>query len=211
VTGQNASQVAAGQSVTLTFFQLPSGAGQGGFGQGSPRPSVTPSAGSGGQGFFGQGGQGSFRGGKTAQGTVASVQPGSNGSVTAMIAIVKLPSGVTAKYTGTAQIQVKVLASNVLVIPRAAIKGGGGNATVQVLVNGKTSTRSVTVGQQTQTDSEITSGLSAGDSIVYTRTFTGRFPGSGNGQSGGQGFPQNGTPPSGVPSGAPFGASQPGP
>ena len=77
---------------------------------------------------------------------------------------------------GIAQIQVKVLASNVLIIPTAAIKGSGGNATVQLLAGGKTSTQSVVVGQQTQTESEITSGLSAGQNVVYTRTFTGASP-----------------------------------
>ena len=35
-------------------------------------------------------------------------------------------------YTGIAQIQVKVLASNVLIIPTAAIKGSGSSATVQL-------------------------------------------------------------------------------
>jgi macrolide-specific efflux system membrane fusion protein len=202
VTGQNASQVAAGQSVTLSFFKLPAGASPGTFGSGSARPSAAPSAGSGGQGyfgsgngtssgqgFFGSGGQGAFRGGKTAQGTVTAVSTGSNGSVTANIAIAKLPAGVTTKYTGIAQIQVKVLASNVLIIPTAAIKGSGGNATVQLLVNGKTTTQSVTVGQQTQMESEITSGLSAGENVVYTRTFSG-FPG------------RNGTRPSGAPFGS---------
>ncbi len=210
VVGSNASQVAAGQSVTLSFFKLPAGVNPGTFGSGSARPSVSPSPGSGGQGyfgsgngtnggqgFFGQGGQGGgglFRGGKTAQGTVTSVAPGSNGSVAATIAITKLPAGVTAKYMGIAQIQIKVLASNVLIIPTAAIKGSGSNATVQLLVNGKTTTQSVTVGQQTQTESEIVSGLSAGQNVVYTRTFSGRFSGGfRNGQSGGQGFTQNGT------------------
>jgi hypothetical protein len=242
VTGQNASQVAAGQSVTLAFFKMPAGVGQGyGSGQGNgagsgngsvPGGGPVPSGGSGqsngsapsngsgqgygygqgngqsggaggGQGFFGQGGQGLTRRGKTAQGTVTSVKQGSNGSVTATIAIAKLPAGVTAKYTGIAQIQVKVLASNVLIIPTAAIKGSGSGATVQLLVNGKTQTQSVVVGQQTQTESEITSGLSAGENVVYTRTFTGRFPGSRSGQPGGQGFSQNGT----AASGAPFGGA----
>jgi hypothetical protein len=232
VMGQNASQVAAGQSVTVAFIQRPSGAGQGGFGQSNGTgPSGAPNTGqsgapntgqsgapgngqsggqgffgqgTGGQGFFGQGGQGgqnAFRG-KTAQGTVTSVSAGSNGSVSATVALAKLPSGVTAKYMGIAQIQVKVLASDVLIIPTAAIKGSGSSATVQLLVSGKTSTQSVVVGQQAGGESEIASGLSAGQNVVYTRTFTGRFPGSRtNGQSGGQGFTQNGGQPNGATSG----------
>jgi hypothetical protein len=220
VAGQNASQVAAGQAVTLSFFKLPAGVSPGAFGSGSARPSAAPSAGSGGQGsygsgtgssggqgFFGQGGQGGqglLRGAKTAQGTVTAVSAGGNGSVTATVAITKLPSGVTSKYMGIAQIQVKVLASNVLIIPTAAIKGSGSSATVQLLVNGKTTTQSVTVGHQTQTESEITSGLSAGQNVVYTRTFNGRFGGGfRSGQPGGQGTTQNGT----APSGASFGGS----
>ena len=218
VMGTNAAQVAAGQPVALTFVKLPAGAGRY-FGQGSPRPSAAPSAGGGsggslgggsgygygGQGLFGQGGQGgqggAFRG-KTAQGTVTAVDAGSNGAVTVTVTIAKLPPGVTAKYTGIAQIQVKVLASNVLIIPTAAIKGSGSNATVQLLAGGKTSTQSVVVGRQAGAESEITSGLSAGQNVVYTRTFTGRFPGPRtNGQSGGQGFPPSGGQSNGAPSG----------
>jgi hypothetical protein len=219
VMGQNGAQVAVGQPVTVVFVQRPSGAGQGGLGQGygsgqsgapSARPSGVPSGGSGGgygyggQGFLGQGGQGgqgAFRG-KVAQGTVTSVSAGGNGSVTAMVTIAKLPSGVTAKYLGIAQIQVKVLASNVLLVPTAAIKGSGGSATVQLLASGKTSTQSVVVGQQAGGESEITSGLSEGQNVVYLRTFTGRFPGgfrNGGGQSGGS--TQNGTQPNGATSG----------
>ena len=44
VVGSNASQVAAGQSVTLSFFKLPAGVNPGTFGSGSARPSVSPSA-----------------------------------------------------------------------------------------------------------------------------------------------------------------------
>ena len=216
VFGSGASQVAAGQKVTVVFMLLPSGAR--GLGQGassgmpSARPSAMPSgapgygqAGQGaggygqsgqgatgrgqGYGFFGQGaqsGRGAL-GGKIAQGTVSAVSAGSNGTVSATIAIAKLPKGVTAKYTGIAQIQVKVLASDVLLVPAAAVKGSGSSATVQLLQNGKTSTQSVVVGQKTQAEVEITSGLSAGQNVVYTRTFRGRFPGAPGSQYGGQG------------------------
>ena len=44
------------------------------------------------------------RGGKTATATVTAVQAGRTASATATIAIAKLPGGVTAKYTGFAQI-----------------------------------------------------------------------------------------------------------
>ena len=126
--------------------------------------------------------------------TVTAVQAGQNGSATATIIIAKLPSGVTSKYAGFAQVTVKTLAQNVLIVPRAAIKGSGSNATVQLLQNGSTMTQGVTVGQETQTEAEITAGLSAGQNIIYTRTFSG-FPG---GRSGG-GFPGSGQ--GGMPSG----------
>ena len=99
MVGRNASQVAAGQSVTLSFFKLPAGVSPGAFGSGSARPSGAPSPGSGarllrlgrqwrpgysgsgngssgGQGFFGSGGQATLRGAKTAQGTVTAVSAG---------------------------------------------------------------------------------------------------------------------------------------
>ena len=113
VAGQTASQVAAGQSATVTFIKLPAGAGRL-FGSGSPHPyagaSGAPSGsqgysgqgtGAGGQGFFGRGA--AAFGGKTAQGTVTAVSAGSNGTVTATVTIAKLPSGVTSKYMGIAQ------------------------------------------------------------------------------------------------------------
>jgi hypothetical protein len=155
----------------------------------------------GGQSMFG-GGQGALRGGKTAQGTVTAVSAGTNGAVTATVTVAKLPAGVTAKYTGFAQIKVKVLASNVLLVPTAAIKGSGSSATVQLLSGGKTSTQSVVVGQQSAGESEITSGLSAGQNVLYMLKFTGRFPGAGgNAPPNGQGFPPSGGQAGSAPSG----------
>ena len=219
LSGSEASQVAAGQSVTVSFMKL--GKMSGGQGAPSARPSgmASPAAGSGaasgsgqgasgtsgGQGSFGGSGQGTLlRNAKQASATVTAVQAGSNNSVTATIAIAKLPSGVTAKYTGIAQITVKVLASNVLIVPRAAIKGSGSSATVQLLQSGKTVTQSVTVGQETQTEAEITSGLSAGQSILYTRSFTG-FAGARSGASGYGGSGQAGGSPGGQGGAAPSG------
>lgn len=225
--GPEAAQVAAGQTATVTFIKLPAGARFGGGARpsGAPSPgsgqgyggvpSGAPSPGSSG-GFGGSGAQGGsfgggpgqsgvFRGSKQTTATVTAVQAGQNGSVTATIAIAKLPSGVTGKYTGFAQVTVKTLAQNVLIVPRAAIKGSGSSATVQLLQSGSTVTQNVTVGQETQTEAEITAGLSAGDNVIYTRTFSG-FPG---GRSGG-GFPGGGQGgfPSGGQGGFPSGGSQ---
>ncbi|MGO8685319.1 MAG: hypothetical protein ACLQUT_12185 [Thermoleophilia bacterium] len=213
ISGQSAAQVASGQSVALSFinpssFRLPTGtssgqsstSGNGSSSGSSGGSSAAPSTGSsqasppgGGQGFFGQGGASAFRG-KTAQGTVTSVAHNSNGSVTATIKIAKLPAGVTAKYVGIARINAGVLATNVIIIPTAAIKGSGSTATVEVLTNGSTSTRKVVVGKQTQAESEIVSGLAVGDNLIYMRTFQrgGGFRG-GFGSGSGQGmFHQSG-------------------
>lgn len=210
VAAASAGNVAKGQAVELTFGgqragQAPSGAARSGSpypmpsGTSMPVPGGSPGASGFGQGF----------GGKAAKGVVSSVKTNSDGSATVTIAIAKLPSGVTAKSVGLAQIAAKVLAKNVLVLPAVAIKGSGGNATVQVVVNGKTTTRKIVVGKQTQMLSEIVSGLSEGDNVVYTRTFRGRFPGAGGngyqGQGGQQGMPQG--MPQGAPSGMPPGGA----
>ncbi len=215
LTGQAAKDVAAGQAVTVSF--VAAGAfGQGGQGLGrsgspSPYPSFSPGGQGGGQGFgqngqgFGQGGQGFGQngqgfgqgrlGGKTAPGAVTSVKLAADGSATVGVSVAKLPKGVTAKYLAIARINVRVLATNVLLVPTAAIKGSGGNATVQVIANGKSATRHVVVGHQTQEQSEVVSGLNAGENVLYERTMR-LFPGGGQGQGGGQGYPQQyGAPP----------------
>ena len=187
VPQQSASSVAKGQKATVMFFQ-PRANGQ----SGAPFPQ-------GGQGGFGQGGFGQRGfGGRGTPGTVTAVTPNADGSAAVTIAVKKLPANVTAKSVGFASIQTKVLASNVIIIPTAAIKGSGSPATVQVLSGGKTSARAVVVGQQAGTESEIVSGLSVGENIVWTRSFQrggffrggSPFPGQGQqgfggGQSGG--------------------------
>jgi len=201
-TGDGASQVAAGQTVTLVF--MGQGGGGQGSAQGSARPSAAPSAQGQGTGsgsvpsggapsggpssMPGTGTQGAAPGGfsgKTAKGTVSSVQHSSDSSATVQITIAKLPTGVTAKSVGMATIDAGVLARNVLIISTAAIKGSGGNATVRVVAGGQTTTKKVVVGKQNQTESEIVSGLSAGDNVVYERTMGG-FSGAAGGQPQGQ-------------------------
>jgi len=183
VEGSNATRVAAGQSVGLVFFdrstmgqQQDQGSPPPGWNQGSPPPGED------------------MRRGKRTNGTVTSVKTGSDGSVTAMIAIEDLPSGITKGDMGMASIAVEVLAKDALILPSAAIQGSGSNATVQVLVNGKTERRQVVVGKQTQMESEIVSGLKEGDNVIYTRT----FQGFGSPRPGRSGWPQ-GAPPSDFP------------
>jgi hypothetical protein len=206
VDAQSASSVAEGQAATVFFLRgggnFPQ-AGQSGMPQpqGSGMPQGAPSGmpqpqGSGmpqpqGSGApFPQGGQGGFPGGQRggAAGAVTAVTTNSDGSAAATISVDKLPSGVKNGSTGFARIEVKVLASNVILIPTAAVKGSGSSATVQVSANGTTETRTVTAGQQSGGMTEIVSGLNEGENVVYSQAFRG-FPG--RGQSGAP-FPQGG-------------------
>jgi len=219
IDAQSASSVAEGQTAIVFFLRGGSfpQAGQSGMPQpqGSGMPQSAPSGmpqpqgsgmpqppGSGapfpqgGQGGF-PGGQGGFPGGQRggAAGTVTAVTTNSDGSAAATISVDKLPSGAKGGSTGFARIEVKVLASNVVLIPTAAVKGSGSSATVQVIASGTTETRTVTAGQQSGGMTEIVSGLNDGENVVYSQAFRG-FPGAG-GRSGAP-FPQGGQ------SGAPF-------
>ena len=55
------------------------------------------------------------------------------------------------------------------------------------MANGKTETRTISVGRQSGAQTEVVSGLNEGENVVYTQAFRG-FPGGG-GQSG-MPFPQ---------------------
>ena len=188
IDAQSASSVAEGQTAIVFFLRGGSfpQAGQSGMpqppGSGAPFPQ-------GGQGGF-PGGQGGFPGGQRGgtAGTVTAVTTNSDGSAAATISVDKLPSGVKNGSSGFARIEVKVLASNVVLIPTAAVKGSGSSATVQVSANGTTETRTVTAGQQSGGMTEIVSGLNEGENVVYSQAFRG-FPG--RGQSGAP-FPQGG-------------------
>ena len=178
VAKQFASSVATGQTATLVFF-TPSTGGQSSQG-GTPFPQSSVSGAPFGQSGQGGSGGGAFRG-RGTPGTVTAVKTNADGSAMVTIAVKKLPANASAKSVGLATIQTKVLASNVIVIPTAAIKGSGSSATVQVLSAGKTSTVSVVVGQQAGTESEIVSGLTVGENVVWTRSFQrGGFGGNGS-------------------------------
>ena len=205
IDAQNAASVAAGQSAAVFFFRggrdgLPQ-AGGAPFPQGGQSGAPFPQGGQGGfRGGFGPGGE---RGG--AAGTVTAVQMDADGTATATISVAKLPSGATTDSTGFARIETEVLASNVILIPTAAIKGSGSTATVQVVSGGKTETRTITVGQQSGALSEVVSGLNEGENVVYTQSFRGFRGGNGGfpGQSGAP-FPQQGGQSGGDQSGGSF-------
>jgi hypothetical protein len=212
VPQQAAGAVNVGQKATVMFFRAGAD-GQSGFpapsagnegpsglpsppagadGQNAPGGLPSPPAGANGQGApFGQAGSGQGRfGARGTPGTVTAVKTNADGSAAVTIAVNKLPADVAAKSVGFASIQTKVLAANVVIIPTAAITGSGDAATVQVLAGGKTSTRTVVVGQQAGTESEIVSGLSVGENVVWERSFQGggAFPGD-NGPTPGQSAP----------------------
>ena len=143
-------------------------------------------------GFPGGPGQGD-RGGTA--GTVTDVTTNADGTAAATISVGELPKNVTMKSTGFARIEVKVLASDVVLIPTAAIEGSGSAATVQVVANGKTETRTVTMGRQSGAQTEIVSGLNEGENVVYMQAFRG-FPGGG--RQSGMPVPQQGDQPGGA-------------
>jgi membrane fusion protein, macrolide-specific efflux system len=208
VPAQSASAVAKGQTATVVILNGSRGnfpqPGQSGFPQqgasgvpvpqgsgfpqpgqsGFPQPGASGAAGGqggfpgGGQGGFFGGGAGSDFGGRGTPGTVTAVATNADGTATAAISLNEQPTDAKADSSGFASIQTKILASNVIIIPTAAIKGSGSSATVEVMTNGKTETRTVQVGQQSGSQSEIVSGLSEGENVVWYRS----FPGFGNGQ-----------------------------
>jgi membrane fusion protein, macrolide-specific efflux system len=132
------------------------------------------------QGGF-PGGSGLGDRGGTA-GTVTDVETNADGTAAATISVDELPASATTKSAGFARIEVKVLASDVVLIPTAAVEDSGDSATVQVVANGKIEKRTISVGRQSGSQTEVVSGLNEGENVVYTQSFQG-LPG-GSGQSG---------------------------
>ena len=199
IDAQSASAVAEGQSASVFFMRggMPQ-AGRSGMpapqGSGMPQPGQSgmpvpggsgmpvPEGGAsgapvpqGGQGTMPQGG---FPGGGRdgAEGTVTAVEMNADGTAAATISVDELPSEAEDGSTGFVRIEVKVLASDVVLVPTAAVEGSGGSATVQVIDGGKTEARTITAGQQSGGMTEVVSGLEEGENIVYTQAFQG-FPG----------------------------------
>jgi macrolide-specific efflux system membrane fusion protein len=118
------------------------------------------------------------------------------------IAVTGSPSGLYAGSTATVAIIVKQL-NDVVEIPTAAISYSGGKSTVTAVEDGKHVVSTVTTGEALSGETQITSGLKAGDKIVErvvkfngTAGGGGRslFGGSGTTSSGGSGgFPAGGT------------------
>jgi macrolide-specific efflux system membrane fusion protein len=140
--------------------------------------------------------------GARATGKVATIAPTATtannvNSYAVVISLDSLPTGVRIGQSTTAVVTIAE-ADNVLRVPAAALRTGGGQRSVQVLVNGRTEYRTVEVGVQGNDFVEITSGLNQGDVVVVTTTVnsttntTNGFPGGGgffggNGGAGGAG------------------------
>jgi len=86
---------------------------------------------------------------------------------------------------------------NVLMVSSSAVKTQNNESYVQVLVNGAPQSKTVVVGDSSDTMTEITSGLSEGDEVV-TQTVTGGSTASTGSSGSGQSSSRNSGPPGGM-------------
>jgi len=131
-------------------------------------------------------------------GVVSSVSsvPSSSSGVVSFPVVVKVsghPTGVYAGASATLSITTKK-AFKALEIPTLAITYNGSTATVQVRDGSGTSKRTITVGQSFGAETQVLSGLKAGDKVVlsiptFGRVITNRGGNGGGGQFPGGGFP----------------------
>ena len=137
--------------------------------------------------------------GQVASVGVMATQSSGVASFPVVIDVTGSPTGLYSGDTADVSIIVKEL-QNVLVVPTAAIRFSGGNTDVVVQQGAEQVTRTVSLGAASGGDTQVTSGLSAGDKVVERivttpRTpgavsggTTGRFGGGGGGFTGGGGF-----------------------
>ena len=121
-----------------------------------------------------------------------------------------LPKFAKSGMTGTLDIVLKQ-ASNVLMVPTTAVSGSASTSFVRVMQDGQPVFRQVETGMATSSYTEITSGLTAGETVVTGQYTDGaNSTGSNSSQSdrpgggllqGGGGFPGGGFPGGGFPSG----------
>ena len=131
-------------------------------------------------------------------GVVSSVStvPSSTSGVVSFPVVVKVsghPSGVYAGATATLSITTKK-AFKALEIPTLAITYNGSTATVQVNDGSGTSRRTITVGQSFGAETQVLSGLKAGDKVVLSIPTFGRVITNRGGTGGRNGFPGGGFP-----------------
>ena len=124
------------------------------------------------------------------------------------VAVTGTPSGLYAGSSATLTITVKEL-STVVEVPTGAISYSGGKAQVTVVTGGHHVTRTVTTGQVSTGDTQITSGLHSGEKVLeQVVTFKagssgGRSLLGGSSSSGSSGLP-SGIPSGGFPTGGGF-------
>jgi len=132
---------------------------------------------------------------KTFVGTVTSVDTigtSSSGVVTfnVFIAFVSPPSDIQPEMTASIVIQVD-RRDDVLTVPTSAVQTTNGETIVRVMKHGNVTQTPVVVGIASDTDTEITSGLSEGDTVVtsvVTQTSTNSQSSSPFSGLGGRGF-----------------------
>jgi Putative peptidoglycan binding domain/HlyD family secretion protein len=102
-----------------------------------------------------------------AQSSGSSAAAGSSTPVQYSVTIFSAgwPKDVLPGMTGTASIAV-TSRTNVVIVPTSAVGGSGDNPTVQVMVNGKATTKPVVVGLSTSDGTEIITGVQPGDIVV---------------------------------------------
>jgi multidrug efflux pump subunit AcrA (membrane-fusion protein) len=133
--------------------------------------------------------------------SVGTVPSSSSGTVTFPI-VVKVsghPSGLYAGASATMSITTKK-AVRALVVPTLAVRYEGSRATVEVDDGGSRSTRAIQVGTTYGFETQVLSGLRAGEKVVVSVPTFGRpstSRGSGEGGSGGGTFPGGGSFPGG--------------
>ncbi len=108
--------------------------------------------------------------GKTFVGTVDQVDTAgviSSGVVTYNVYVTFVAPPATIKPGMSASVTIQTARKdNVLSVSSGAIQTSNGQATVRVLKNGKVSSVDVTTGLTSDTDTEVTSGLAEGDTVV---------------------------------------------
>jgi macrolide-specific efflux system membrane fusion protein len=130
--------------------------------------------------------------GTTATAKVTAISPtatASNSVVTyaTTITLDALPAKVRLGQTAQVAITVAATKDDALYVPAAAITTADGASTVKVVKNGKTSTVDVTTGVVGDQGTEITKGLSAGETIVIGTVSASTTGSTGTGTTGTRG------------------------
>jgi macrolide-specific efflux system membrane fusion protein len=136
--------------------------------------------------------------GRKVFGTVSSVgviasSSGGTATFPVTIAVTGKPTGLYAGGTADVVIIVKQL-NDVLTVPTAAIRTVDGKTVVRLVLDGKEVDTPVTVGAVYGPSTQITDGLSAGDTVVIAEV---RLTGGGGQRSGQNGRGENGVGPGG--------------